>query len=370
MKKIVWVTADYFADTDLNIDVMTKVTSCFKVLWIVLEGKTPYFEHDAYSEIKQLPNMELVFMKNAFRTRDPRSVLFYLKVLRKIHAYKPNLVYYNVAPNPASALMCLFLHVDKTIFTAHDGKAQNDSAAFGRMRTFAYNVTFKHAKNINMFSKAQADLMRQTYGEKNINITNLPLKNFGVSKKTKPVEFVRFLSFGHIIYQKNIDLLIEAGNLLYEKGVRCFKISINGTCEDWTFYEKKIKHPEIFECNPNFISNDKLLDLFSTSHYAVFPYRRVSQSGVLKVAFNYGLPVIVSNIGSFKEEIVEGTNGFFFKVGNAQSLANVMEKVLNLHQNGYTALCNKMQEYTQSHYSSEKSAKSYIEFFNTVINKR
>lgn len=55
---------------------------------------------------------------------------------------------------------------------------------------------------------------------------NLPLKNFGKSKKTKPVGMVRFLSFGHIIYQKNIDLLIEAGNLMYERGLRGFKISI------------------------------------------------------------------------------------------------------------------------------------------------
>lgn len=370
MKKIVWITADYFAETDLNMDVMSKVSSQYKIVWIILEGKTPYFGHDAYSKIQKLPNLELVFMNNKFRTRDPRSLSFYMKVLMTIKTYKPDLVYYNVAPNPASALMCLLLNMDKTIFTAHDGKAQNDSAPFGKMRTFAYNLTFRHAKNINMFSKAQADLMRQTYGEKNIHIMNLPLKNFGESKKVRPTGFVRFLSFGHIIYQKNIDLLIEAGNLLYEKGIRGFKISINGTCENWDFYESKIKHPEIFECNPNFISNEELLDLFATSHYVVFPYRRVSQSGVLKVAFNYGIPVIASNIGSFKEEIVEGINGFFFKVSDAYSLANVMEHVLEVHKENYGNLCKKMNEYTQSNYSGEKSADSYIEFFNSVINNK
>lgn len=370
MKTIVWITADYFADSDLNREVMFKVSSKFKIVWIILEGKTPYFKHDAYNEIKKLPNMEIVFMRNTFRTRDPRSLLFYLKVYMKIKVYAPDLVYYNVAPNPASALMCLLLNNNKTIFTAHDGKAQNDSAAFGRMRTFAYNVTFGHAKHVNMFSKSQADLMRRTYGEKDIHTMNLPLKNFGKSNKTKPTEFVRFLSFGHIIYQKNIDLLIEAGNILYEKGVRDFKISINGTCENWEFYEKKIKHPEIFECNPNFISNDELLDLFATSHYVVFPYRRVSQSGVLKVAFNYELPVIVSNIGSFKEEIVEGTNGFFFNVNDANSLAKVMEHILETHKDNYKSLCAKMHEYTKNNYSGEKSADSYMEFFNSVINKK
>lgn len=368
MKRIVWITADYFSETDLNFDVLANISIEYEIFWIVLEGRTPYFEHSAYDKVMKLPNLHLVFLKNQYRTRDPRSLLFYYSVLKKIKKLKPDLLYYNVAPNPASALVSLFFDKEKTIFTAHDGKAQNDSAAFGRMRTFAYNVTFHHAKNINMFSKAQADLMRQTYGEKNIHIMNLPLKNFGKSKKTKPVDMVRFLSFGHIIYQKNIDLLIEAGNLMYERGLRGFKISINGTCEDWKFYEGKIKYKDIFECNPNFISNDELLDLFETSHYAVFPYRRVSQSGVLKVAFNYKLPVVVSNIGSFKEEVKEGENGFFFNVGSADSLADVLEKLLKTHQQEYALRCEKMDAFIKNHYSNEKSAESYINFFKQIIN--
>ena len=199
---------------------------------------------------------------------------------------------------------------------------------------------------------------------------NLPLKNFGKSAKSKPSDFVRFLSFGHIIYQKNIDLLIDAGNILYERGLRNFRISINGTCDNWNFYKDKIKYPEIFECNPSFISNEELLDLFASSHYAVFPYRRVSQSGVLKVAFNYNLPVVVSNIGSFKEEIVEGVNGFFFEVGNANSLADVLEHLLKLSPDNYAELCNGMEAFISENYSNEKSAKSYMDFFQQIINKK
>lgn len=367
MKRIVWVTADYFAETDLNYGVLAKVSAVYEIFWFVLEGRNPYFEHSAYDMVKNLPNVHLSFLKNQYRTRDPRSLFFYFEILKTIKKLHPDLIYYNVAPNPASALVSLFFNKDKTIFTAHDGKAQNDSAAFGRMRTFAYNVTFHHAKNINMFSKAQADLMRQTYGEKNIHVMNLPLKDFGKSNKTKPNDIVRFLSFGHIIYQKNIDLLIEAGNLMYERGLRGFKISINGTCEDWKFYKSKIKYKDIFECNPNFISNEELLDLFATSHYAVFPYRRVSQSGVLKVAFNYGLPVVVSNIGSFKEEVKEGENGFFFNVGSAESLADVLGNLLKTHQQEYGSRCEKMDTFIKNHYSDEKSAESYLDFFKQII---
>ena len=367
MKRIIWITADYFADSDLNLEVLSIVSNRYEIYWFVLEGATPYFERSAYNKVMQLPNLHLVFLKNKYRTRNPCSLLFYFEVLLQAKKLKADLIYYNVAPNPASALVSLFFNRDRTIFTAHDGKAQNDSAAFGRMRTFAYNVTYHHAKNINMFSMAQADLMRQNYGEKNIHVMNLPLKNFGKSNKTKPKDIVRFLSFGHIIYQKNIDLLIEAGNLMYERGLRGFKISINGTCADWKFYEDKIKYNDIFECNPNFISNEKLLDLFETSHYAVFPYRRVSQSGVLKVAFNNSIQVVVSNIGSFKEEVKEGENGFFFKVGSAESLADVLENLLKTHHQKYGSRREKMDVFIKNHYSAEKSAESYIDFFKRII---
>lgn len=368
-KKIAWITADYYADTDLNYEVMSIISNYYEIYWIIIEGKNQYFNHDAYDKVAKLPNIHLNFMKNNYRMRDFRSLFFYFKVLSAVKKYNVDLVYYNVAPNPASAFMTLFLNKNKTIFTAHDGKAQNDSSSFGLMRTMSYNVTYRFARNVCMFSKAQAELMQQTYGEKNIFIMTLPLKDFGKSNQSKPDGFVRFLSFGHIIYQKNIDLLIEAGNILYERGIREFKISINGFCDDWKFYQNKIKYPEIFECSPDFVPNEKLLDLFASSHYAVFPYRRVSQSGVLKLAFNYRLPVVVSNIGSFKEEVVEGENGFFFKVGDAESLADVMEHLLVSHKENYSKLLDRMNSYIEAKYSDKKSADSYIDLFNQIIVK-
>lgn len=366
MKKITWITADYFTETDLNYSVLSLLCQRYVIEWFIIEGSRPYFEQKQYREVTKIENLHIHFMSNPYRTRDPRCILFYLKLYKKIKAAKGNIVYYNVGPNPASAFMLRLINPQKLICTAHDGKAQNDSARFGLMRTWAYNMTFHHAQNINMFSQAQANLMRQTYGERNIHIMKLPLKHFGEIDDRKSNSFIRFLSFGHIIYQKNIDLLIEAGNLLYEKGYRNFKISINGTCENWEFYSNKIRHPEIFECCPDFITNEQLLELFSTSHYAVFPYRRVSQSGVLKVAFNYNIPVIVSRIGSFLEEVREGVNGFYFEASNVESLVSVMEaRIINFDKE-YDSLREKMSNYTKDNYSIESVVAAYTELFESI----
>lgn len=366
MKKILWITADYFADVDCVFDIMKRISKEFYITWIIFEGKQPYIPRDLYNVFSSLENINIDFIKNNYRTRDPRCLFSYLKILRKIQQLKPNIIYYNIAPNPASALISLFFNKKKTIYVAHDGKAQNDSSKFGFLRTLSYNLTFTFAKHFNMFSKSQAKLLYETYGKKDINVMRLPLKNLGEVSMQRPNNIIRFLSFGHIIYQKNIDLLIEAGNILFEKGFKQIRISINGTCENWNFYKEKIKHPEIFECNPSFISNEELLHLFGTSHYAVFPYRRVSQSGVLKLAFNYNIPVIASNIGAFKEEIIENINGFFFNVSDVNSLVDVMENLIRHHNDTYPLLINRMKKNISENYSLEKSANSYIHLFNSL----
>ena len=38
MEKVVWVTADYFADSDLNKNVFSVITRHFEIYWIILEG--------------------------------------------------------------------------------------------------------------------------------------------------------------------------------------------------------------------------------------------------------------------------------------------------------------------------------------------
>lgn len=366
-KKICWLTGPSFTETDLNYNVMKDLSVRYEIHWFVIGTKNNYFSKEKFDVFKTIPDFFFNWEYNRYRMRDPRSILFYYRLLRKIRALTPEVVYCNIAPDPWFAIISLLFNRDKTVFAAHDGKVQNDSSSFGLMRTFAYNTLFNHSKFVNMFSLSQADLMRETYPNNKIHTMSLPLKDFGKVKENKPKDFVRFLSFGFIIYQKNIDLLIDAAELLYSRGYRNFKVSINGACNDWKYYLDKIKHEEIFECTPRFLSNDELLRLFATSHYSIFPYRRVSQSGVLKLAFNYNLPVITSNIGAFKEEVKENVNGYFFEVENVTSLADIMEKCLNMKDCDYIALRERMKQFTDNTYSTSKIVGSYSELFSNFL---
>jgi len=57
----------------------------------------------------------------------------------------------------------------------------------------------------------------------------------------------------------------------------------------------------------------------------VLPYHEIFQSGVLFLGYSFGLPVIATDVGSFKQEIVEGRTGFLCRPGDPADLARAIE---------------------------------------------
>ena len=57
----------------------------------------------------------------------------------------------------------------------------------------------------------------------------------------------------------------------------------------------------------------------------MLPYVYIFQSGVLFLSYNFGLPVLAADVGSLKEDIVEGRTGFVFRPKDPESLARTIE---------------------------------------------
>ena len=63
---------------------------------------------------------------------------------------------------------------------------------------------------------------------------------------------------------------------------------------------------------------------FKAADVLILPYRSIFQSGVLFLAYSFGLPVIASDVGTFREDVVEGETGFLCRPGDPADLARVM----------------------------------------------
>jgi glycosyltransferase involved in cell wall biosynthesis len=58
----------------------------------------------------------------------------------------------------------------------------------------------------------------------------------------------------------------------------------------------------------------------------VLPYTHIFQSGVLFLGYSFGLPAIAADVGSLREEIVEGRTGLIFRARDSSALARAIEQ--------------------------------------------
>ena len=64
---------------------------------------------------------------------------------------------------------------------------------------------------------------------------------------------------------------------------------------------------------------------FKGADVLVLPYKEIFQSGVLFLSYSFGLPVVATDVGSFREDIVEGRTGFLSATGDPADLAKAIE---------------------------------------------
>ena len=96
---------------------------------------------------------------------------------------------------------------------------------------------------------------------------------------------------------------------------------------------------------------------FNAADVIVLPYLRIFQSGVLFLAYSFGLPVIATDVGSLKEDVVEGRTGFICRPRDPMALAACIERYFNseLFQN-LKERRQEIREYANERHSWTKVA--------------
>ena len=368
-KTIVWVSPDSFLDTDLNYEVMSGILREYNIHWIVLFDKkgNRYKESDFDRLRSENDNLTVEFLYSKHRKRYPQNIFYYLKIRKIINKVNPDLIYFNLVPSSPWILPVYFwLPKDKTIVTAHDGRV-TASMAFASLIKFGFYKAFESVKHVNMFSRYQAGFFNENFPGKDVTVIPLALKDFGRPTVSKRTDCIGFVYFGTVHFEKNLELLVEAANQLYEEGVRGFKVSINGVWRVEWKPEDKIRHPEIFELNIGSVPNEDIPNLFTYNHYAVYPYKNMSQSGAIKCAFNYHTPVIVSDLPGFTDEVEEGVEGFSFKSEDVDDLKRVMRECIHLKYDEYNVLVKKMTNDVENKYSIDSIVNQYVSMFEKLF---
>lgn len=133
----------------------------------------------------------------------------------------------------------------------------------------------------------------------------LACEKIGISSDEKYTLF-----FGLIRDYKGLDMLLEAWAKWQPKGR---KLLVAGE-----FYASREKYISLIEqlgikdrvvLHEGFIADEDVRYYFSASDCLVLPYRSATQSGVTQIAYNFSLPMLVTNVGGLPEIVPDGRVG-------------------------------------------------------------
>lgn len=142
------------------------------------------------------------------------------------------------------------------------------------------------------------------------------------------------LFFGRIRPYKGIEQLLAAFKLISADSQKNYRLIVAGEpMKGSEEYLHKIQQAINAEFKPGhvivrvqFIPDEEIEVYFKAADVLVLPYKEIFQSGVLFLAYSFGLPVVATDVGSFREEIIEGRTGFVCKPGDPAELAAGIEK--------------------------------------------
>lgn len=229
----------------------------------------------------------------------------------------------------------------KLIFTAHNvnaGQRDRNNNLMNRLTLkFMYKIFDKIIVHTNKmryqliedFNIDENKVIAIPYGINNVvyksDLTRLQArKKFQLKSDMKTLLF-----FGYITPYKGLEYLILALAKLKEY-INDFKLIIAGkidiNCEKyWGNILKIIEENDVWDYiiqKIGFVPDEDIEIYFKAADILILPYDFIFQSGPLFMSYNFGLPVIATDVGSFKDDVIEGKTGFICRPKDHNDLAN------------------------------------------------
>lgn len=135
------------------------------------------------------------------------------------------------------------------------------------------------------------------------------------------------LFFGRIWDYKGLEFLIRAEPLI-SQAIPNARIVIAGEGDDFEPYRRLMAQPDRFVVHNRHISNAERDQLFREASVVVLPYVDATQSGVIPVAYSYGLAVVATRVGALAEAVDDGETGLLVPPRDPEALATAVIELL------------------------------------------
>ncbi|MBW2096151.1 MAG: glycosyltransferase family 4 protein [Deltaproteobacteria bacterium] len=274
----------------------------------------------------------------------------------------------------------------KIIFTAHNvNEAKRDGTDSLANRLSLY-ILYKLVDHIIVHTDKMKTQLLEDFKvfEKKITVISFGINPFVPKSSLSYVEAKKKLSlspknkailfFGRIASYKGIEYLLQALAQLIEID-DAYRLIIAGKVNKGyaTYWDNMLRIIEMHRLSPfiipriEFIPDNDIEIYFKASDVMVLPYTEIFQSGPLFLSYFFGLPVIASDVGSFREDILVGKTGYIFAPKSSEDLRNKIEDYFttDLYRNLVNTRKNIIK-YANKRYSWGKSADTIFNIYKIL----
>ena len=328
-----------------------------------------------------------------FLAKALRVVKYYVRLIRYSATAKPRLfhiLWNNKFEYFDRTLLMLWYRVlgKNIVLTLHNVNGQKRDGKDSKLNRFTLRIQYRLADHMFVHTERMKQELIAEYAARSENITVIP---FGINNAVPDTRITgkearqqlglrdeerTILFFGNIAPYKGLEYLVAAF-----QQINCersdYKLIIAGrpkNCESyWNALRNEIRkdlRTGSVLLKDEFIP-DEVTELYMKSaDVLVLPYRHIYQSGVLFLGYSFGLPVLASDVGSLREDIIEGKTGFVFQPEDSADLARTIERYFS--SSLYANLARHRQEimdFAKARNSWDVIAQMTVDVYSNLLHR-
>lgn len=318
---------------------------------------------------------------------------FYIRIIRYAAGNTPglfHLLWNNKFQFFDRTLLMLYYKAlgKKIVFTAHNVNAAERDSKDSLLNRVTLRIQYGLADHILVHTEKMRRQLIEEFGVAKRTVTVIP---FGINNSVPSTDLNRaearrrlgigqcertILFFGNIRPYKGLEYLVDAFNQLDAEN---YRLIIAGEAKKGTeTYVRDIQRA-IHQAGTGsriiqkleYISDEETELYFKAADVSVLPYTLVFQSGVLLLAYSFGLPVIATDVGSLAEDIIPGTTGLLCRPRDACDLARAIREYFD--SDLYRTLDHRrreIQDHALERYSWDRVGKITRKVYTNLLSER
>jgi D-inositol-3-phosphate glycosyltransferase len=307
-------------------------------------------------ELHTTPNLRFLNFRGSqrnhanFAEKLAKLLVYYAKLIRYAARSKPktlHILWNNKFEFFDRTILMLYYKVlgKKIALTAHNVNQARRDAKDSLLNRTTLKIQYQLCDHIFVHTQKMKDELCQDFdvAEKAVTVIRHPVNDAFPDTELTPADAKQrlglkddekaILFFGRIRPYKGIEYLLDAFRLLSADEQANYRLIVAGEpkkgSEDYLdeiqqSVDRNFKQGQVI-LRIQFIPDEEMEMYLKGADVLVLPYKEIFQSGVLFLAYSFGLPVVATDVGSFREEIVEGSTGFLSKPGDPTELAKAIE---------------------------------------------